>query len=229
MQVGVVHVLRAVHHHVAHGRADDRLLGVSSRAQRRDNIFRGPVAKAIAAVAAQVGGDPAVDSLPAGQIGTRGIIQGFFLQCECARRMTAAAVAGALDQVGAARNRRIRIPRRVEGRRIRGRREQLAPDCHRPADRQRPGNAIGVLRADLGLHAVHEIGVQSGDVRIAHACIGGVGHGGIQSHAFIVDAMPDGAIEVIEREFADPRFLIGCDVGAVDRAHRRVDCQSARK
>ena len=43
------------------------------------------------------------------------------------------------------------------------------------------------------------------------------------------DALPHRAVEILQAVFADPGFLVGRDVGRIDRAERRAHLEAARE
>ena len=133
---------------------------------------------------------------------------------------------GSLHQVGAAGDRRIRISAGIR-RRLDDGGKGLSPDCQRPADGERPGDAIIGIHLMYRLDTVHEVVIQQRDVFVADACVRRIWHGGIQGVAARSNPMAHGPAEFVQRIIPDPRLTIGRDVGAVNRPDRRRDGQPA--
>ena len=144
-----------------------------------------------------------------GAIGTEGIL----------RRMTCAAVAGAIDQICAAIP--FRALCRVESECARLE-EQRIPAAHDdpmiewPSQRHR-GAGVADCRQ------CREIGFDRQHVRAGHSREIGIGKRRIVARAVRRDAVVHGAIEIVVAPCADAGVAIWRQVGRIDRAERRLD------
>lgn len=223
-EVGVGHVLHAVHHHVGHA-AEHRAALAAAGTQEADQVGFAPAAQSGPVVAAQALGDPVLQRRAAGQVG-RAIArrQGLLLHAQPTRGMAGATVAKAFDQVGAARQHRVLPGGGLEVLHLGS--EGPAPECQRPAHRQRPRDVAGLVGLLHRLHAMHEVGVEGAHVRFADSRVGRVGHRRVERVAGPGHAVAHGTVEVLEAVVADAGLAVRGDVGRVHRADRRFHRQA---
>ena len=223
-------VLRAVLDHLRHA-AEGRRMRVAAGLQEGCDVLLAPAAQAVAHVAAQVLGQPALDHAAREKGRPFSGIGGLFLQGEAAWRMASAAMAQPFHQILAAQQ-RLRVA-------------CAAPWKARPARRPRrpartssatcpaasASTAARRCRCPVGLldrrHAMHEIRIKRLDVVRLDVRIRGIGHGRVQRMAVPGDAATQRAVEVFVAVVADARVLVGRDVGGIDDAQRRIDAQAA--
>ncbi|MNV88820.1 hypothetical protein D3C71_1830600 [compost metagenome] len=75
--------------------------------------------------------------------------------------------------------------------------KQQIPGGHAKAQVEREGQVGQRIFLIDRLHAVHEVGIQRLDVRIAQPGIRGIGHGGIEVGAIGTDPVPDGTSKLL--------------------------------
>ena len=138
--------------------------------------------------------------------------------------MAGATVAKAFDQVGAARQHRVLPGGGLEVLHLGS--EGPAPECQRPAHRQRPRDVAGLVGLLHRLHAMHEVGVEGAHVRFADSRVGRVGHRRVERVAGPGHAVAHGTVEVLEAVVADAGLAVRGDVGRVHRADRRFHRQA---
>ena len=189
---------------------------VATGLEELHDLFLTPAPQAGVVVLAQAGGVPAVEQ-GTGQERRAGFVQGLFVERQPPWRVATAAVAGALDDIGAP------VPQCVLaglGGIGRGRCKHTVPQGDGPTQVERPGNVAGDIRLVGRLHAFHEKRVQRLDVIVAELHIRRVGHGRIESSPTRCYAVAYGAVEVGQAIGADTMLAVGGDVGGVDRPQR---------
>ncbi len=74
-----------------------------------------------------------------------------------------------------------------------------------------------------------EIGLDREPIGIGHIGIAGIRHCRIKPFAFVVDTPVQGIQELRIAPVADAGFLVGRDVGRIDRAERKLERQTSGK
>ncbi|MND87398.1 hypothetical protein D3C80_793980 [compost metagenome] len=221
-QVVVTHELRGVVECLGH-RAEYHRMPVAPGLEELRDLGLAPAPQPGVGVGTQARCIPAIEQ-GTSEERLAAVIQGLFVEGQAPRRMAAATVARALDDVGAA------VPLRILPGLVgvwRGGGEQAVPHGNGPSPVQRPGNVAGKVGLLHGLHAVHEEGVQRLYIVIAELGVGRVGHGRVQPPAAGRDALAHGTVEVGQAVATDAGVAVGGDVGGVDRPQRGGHFQPA--
>ena len=200
-------------------------MGVAPGLEELHDLRLRPAAQPGVGVLAQARRIPAVEQ-GAGEERRAGFIQGFFVEGQAARRVATAAVAGALDDIGATVPQRVLVGLGCISRRGR---EHAVPQGDGPAHIQRPRNITGDIRLVGRLYALHEKRVQRFDVVIAEFHVGRVGHGRVQPTTAGCYAMAHCTVKIGQAVSADAGLLVRCDVGGMDRPQRRGHFQATGK
>jgi hypothetical protein len=203
----------AVAHHVAHRSEHDALAGRHAGLEEPEHLVVGPAADALAHVVGNIRRQPAAD------VGAREGVLALHGAEPVARRVALAAMAEALDQIGAAVD--LRGPVRV-GRKRAGAEEQLAPECERGADVEWKAQRVGLARRvdrrereQVGLDRERVVAGDLGERREWERRI--------EILAAAAEAVMHGAVEFVVAPIADAGRRVGRDVGAGDAAERRID------
>jgi hypothetical protein len=184
-----------------------------------------PSAKTGALIAAQVGRKPRVE-LCAFEIGAAAIVERFLLKRPAARRVAGAAMAQPFDEIGTAVPGGVMLLARNVGATLR---EHRVPDGERPAEAQIAWDLARLVRLFDRRHLLYEEVVERAHVVVGDLGIGRVRHGGIEPVPVLGDALPHGAVEILERVVPDAIVGIGRDVGRIDGAERRPHLEAARE
>src|SRR5579862_4947107 len=143
-------------------------------------------------VAAQAWRIPSIELCP-GEIVRAAIVQRLFLHTDAARGVAGAAMAGALDKIGAA------IPRGA----MAGLRDIAAtwsekgiPDRERPAEAEYRWNFTSQVYLMDGRHLLHEKAVERRHVRVGKFGVGRIRHRRIEVATVLGNSLPHGACKI---------------------------------
>ena len=106
--------------------------------------------------------------------------------------------------------------------------EQQCPHSHEGALIVRKAQRVLPIRRMHGLEA-EEVGLDGAGVSIAHVGVAGEGHRRIEFLVAGRDTLVNGVQEIRVVVIADPRFLVGSDIGRVQGSERQHEGASTRK
>ncbi len=189
-----------------------------------DDLGLRPAAQPSGEVLAQAGGVPTIEIGASQEVRAVGI-ERFLRECPAARRVTCAAMAETLDEIGATVP--LRILLRVGGE-AGAATEQCVPDRQRPAQAEIGGNLARLVDLMHRRHRTHEIVVQRLHILVSQFGVGRIGHRRIQAAAILRHAASHRAAEILHRVGADAGFDVRRDVGGGRHgAERRAHLQTA--
>ncbi len=201
-QIDVAEILAAVSDHFRHRACDGLMLATAGFQQVDQRLL-------VVAAAANIGSIPAVEGSTAQVDGIR-LGQRFLLHAKPTRGVAAAAVTGALYQIGAT------VPLFA----LASDRGEAAvvvidpvPTHQRPAHIERPGNVALLVGYRQRLHILHQVVVEGGEILVAHLGVGGVGHGRIEAMPIAGHPFAHHLDELWQAVIADAVTLVGGDVG----------------
>ena len=220
VEVRVRKVLETVFDRFAHASGRLRLAGQVSRAQIRREFFLGPAPNAADRIRRDV------RRVPRPNLRARQGAAGFLLHQKAARRVTGAAMRGALHEIGAPIPfcRLMRV--RHEGC---GVQEQQVPAHHRRANVHWE-RKLGRRRALLDvLHRLREVQIERMCVLFGELRIGCVRHRGIEIGAIAPDTAAERPRKFFLRVAPYPEIRRWRDIGRINGAERRAERQPAGK
>src|SRR4029077_14621523 len=174
--------------HRSKGGAD----AVMALLEKLGDVFFRPSTETGPHVAAQARSIPSVERRPC-EIARAAVVERLFLNTDAARGMAGAAMAGALDQIGAA------IPRGVMAR-FRDIAAtwgvKVIPDRERPAWAEECWNLTFPICLMDGRYLLHEKPEEHRHVRVGKFGVGGIWHSWIEVATVLGDSLPHGAFKI---------------------------------